>query len=209
MNPEWYFQTEGGPVKGPVTALQLKELASTGAISPSDLVKKGDTSSQWAKASAVKGLFTPQPQPTITATATGDEFFDDLLQRDETHEEVDTSSSENAGRPAYIPQQLETPATRRPQAPRRDFPALDLYAKVMGGLGKIMLVLSAIFLVLGIGTAAITLAWPLLVAGVSAAVLFLFAALGCYLVAEVVQLGTYYATLLEDIRSKIEPSQNS
>lgn len=205
MSLEWYFKVDGGPVKGPVDAVQLKALASSGAIRSSDLVKKGETSSQWVKASAVKGLFTPQPQPQPqpTTPATDDEFLDDWLYGEQPQSEELASYSEDADTPEYPSPKPEPPVTSSPQVARRDFPALDLYAKVMSGLGKLMLFASGIFLILGIGASAATGAWPLLVAGLSGAVLCLFAALGCYLVAEVVQLGTYYATLLEDIRNKL------
>lgn len=40
-------------------------------------------------------------------------------------------------------------------------------------------------------------------AGVSAAIFFIILALGCYFASEIVRLGLYYATLLEDIRNRL------
>ncbi|MCZ2342657.1 MAG: DUF4339 domain-containing protein [Bacteroidales bacterium] len=65
MAANWHYAT-GGEKHGPVTASQLKELATTGKLSPDDLVWREDMT-EWRKASTVKGLFPVQP---TTATET-------------------------------------------------------------------------------------------------------------------------------------------
>src|SRR6185437_8748690 len=65
---EWYFMS-GGEQQGPVTAAQLKGLASTGTLKPDDLVWN-QTMTEWVAARRVKGLpFAGQPAATKTAVA--------------------------------------------------------------------------------------------------------------------------------------------
>lgn len=63
MAANWHYAT-GGEKHGPVTASQLKELATTGKLSPDDLVWREDMT-EWRKASTVKGLFSDQPTTAI------------------------------------------------------------------------------------------------------------------------------------------------
>ncbi|MFO0811292.1 MAG: DUF4339 domain-containing protein [Gemmataceae bacterium] len=51
----WYYEHEGKP-GGPVTVSQLRQLASSGQLLPTDKVRKDDMT-KWVKARAVKGLF--------------------------------------------------------------------------------------------------------------------------------------------------------
>lgn len=75
MEKLWHY-AKGGEKHGPITAIQLKELATTGQISPDDLVWREDMQ-DWRQARSVKGLFpektTPpkQPPPTTASHATG------------------------------------------------------------------------------------------------------------------------------------------
>lgn len=78
---EWFYSCNGKQV-GPVAAADLKRLASTGGISPSDLIWK-DGWTDWKPAGSIKGLFAdalpsrpvPPPLPVATdakaSTATG------------------------------------------------------------------------------------------------------------------------------------------
>jgi hypothetical protein len=70
---EWFYQKDGAEI-GPVSAADLRQLASTGELQPTDPVRKADMD-RWAKASALKGLFPAadtevappppaKPQPT-------------------------------------------------------------------------------------------------------------------------------------------------
>lgn len=64
MNQEWYYSV-GGDRQGPVAAAELKKLAETGTLKPTDLVWK-DGMADWAPAKSIKGLFaagagTPAP----------------------------------------------------------------------------------------------------------------------------------------------------
>jgi hypothetical protein len=61
MAANWHY-AKGGDKHGPFTAAQLKELATTGQLSPDDLVWREDMK-EWRKASTVKGLFPTQPPP--------------------------------------------------------------------------------------------------------------------------------------------------
>lgn len=63
----WHY-ARGGEKHGPITTAQLKELATTGQLSPDDLVWREDMK-DWRKASTVKGLF-PEATPSVATTAT-------------------------------------------------------------------------------------------------------------------------------------------
>jgi hypothetical protein len=62
MATDWYYSNSGRK-RGPVTSSQLKALARTGKLLPTDLVWK-DGMSSWQPASKVKGLFPTAP-PSI------------------------------------------------------------------------------------------------------------------------------------------------
>lgn len=78
MAANWHY-AKGGKKHGPITAAQLKELATTGQLSPDDLVWREDMK-EWRKASTVKGLFSeqssvspaPPPPPTSRTNSTGE-----------------------------------------------------------------------------------------------------------------------------------------
>lgn len=52
---DWYYQTEKGAEAGPVSNSELKNLVSSGAVTPDTMLRKDDA--KWVKASAVGGLF--------------------------------------------------------------------------------------------------------------------------------------------------------
>ena len=52
---DWYYQTEKGTEAGPVSNSELKNLVSSGAVTPDTMLRKDDA--KWVKASAVGGLF--------------------------------------------------------------------------------------------------------------------------------------------------------
>lgn len=58
MAAQWHY-TKGSERHGPVSSDQLRQLAASGQLQPTDLVWK-DGMAEWQKASAVKGLFPPQ-----------------------------------------------------------------------------------------------------------------------------------------------------
>ncbi len=61
MATEWHYNT-GGERHGPVSVMQLKQLARNGELQPSDLLwKKG--LADWVPASKVKGLVPEQTEP--------------------------------------------------------------------------------------------------------------------------------------------------
>ena len=58
MANEWHFTLNGQPADSPVSAAQLKDLATGGQLQPTDMVwQEGMTG--WAPASSIKGLFPP------------------------------------------------------------------------------------------------------------------------------------------------------
>ena len=58
MANDWHFTLNGQPADSPVSAAQLKELATGGQLQPTDMVwQEGMTG--WAPASSIKGLFPP------------------------------------------------------------------------------------------------------------------------------------------------------
>jgi len=85
MEAPWYFAQQGQRV-GPVSSTQLKELAASGRLQPSDLVWK-EGMAQWAAASEIKGLFptatqaaAPETPPPLPVVSTG-HVVDDSMQR--------------------------------------------------------------------------------------------------------------------------------
>jgi hypothetical protein len=60
---EWYYAQQGQQ-HGPVTAAQLKQLAQSGGLLPTDLVWKQGMAN-WAPASAARGLFPQAPAVNI------------------------------------------------------------------------------------------------------------------------------------------------
>src|SRR4051794_2703415 len=81
MTQQWYFSRDGKTKSGPVSAAQLKELARSGRLVPTDqLWREGLT--QWMPATKVKGLF-PNDQsnpPEAVAVVTADLYTSDELQ---------------------------------------------------------------------------------------------------------------------------------
>ncbi len=70
----WYYQNDGAQ-HGPVDARTLKQLAASGQIQPSTLLRREDREN-WVKAASVKGLLpegvTPQSKSESSETPTSD-----------------------------------------------------------------------------------------------------------------------------------------
>ncbi len=71
-NPEWYYSKDNEQV-GPITAAELKELALSGQISPSDFIWN-EQWPEWKEAGSIKGFFPapkakPSPPPIPPASA--------------------------------------------------------------------------------------------------------------------------------------------
>lgn len=79
MSRSLWFYAHDGQTGGPVSVSQLRQLAASGRLLPTDRIRKEDMD-RWAKARAVKGLFTAADQPSTTAAeaAGGDTVFDFL-----------------------------------------------------------------------------------------------------------------------------------
>ena len=60
MSTQWFFAKDGskGKMHGPVSARELKRLAATGGLAPTDRVKR-DGMEKSVSARRVKGLFVP------------------------------------------------------------------------------------------------------------------------------------------------------
>lgn len=72
MNQEWYYAKGGKGRRGPVSANELRSLAGSGQIHPSDLVWK-EGMREWAEARKIKALFSDaaiMPPPTAGVSAT-------------------------------------------------------------------------------------------------------------------------------------------
>jgi hypothetical protein len=66
MASEWYYTQNGQPAKAPVTAAQLKQLATSGQLQPTDLVWQ-EGMPNWVPATSIKGLFSaPGVSPAVT-----------------------------------------------------------------------------------------------------------------------------------------------
>ena len=61
MANEWYYKTLHGDRQGPVSDMELKNLATSGALLPTDLIWK-EPMTEWRPASNVRGLFPEKPQ---------------------------------------------------------------------------------------------------------------------------------------------------
>jgi len=57
MSDEWYYKNSGNVEIGPISALELKQLAKNGTITGDTLIKKGD--GNWLKGDLIKGLIKP------------------------------------------------------------------------------------------------------------------------------------------------------
>jgi len=55
---KWFHQRYGQPLQGPFTAMQLKEMAASGQILPTDIVRR-EGAEMMVTARRVKGLFPP------------------------------------------------------------------------------------------------------------------------------------------------------
>ena len=68
MANDWHFTLNGQPADNPVSAAQLKQLATAGQLQPTDMVwQEGMTG--WAPASSIKGLFPPSKLAPPTPAA--------------------------------------------------------------------------------------------------------------------------------------------
>ena len=81
MADTWYYSQQGQRC-GPVTSDQLKQLANSGQLQPTDLVWKTGMA-QWVKAQTIKGLTfhaseTPPPMPVSSVNPVGDAPLDFL-----------------------------------------------------------------------------------------------------------------------------------
>lgn len=63
MSEKWYYG-RGGATVGPVSALDLKQLASSGQLAPTDLVWK-EGMRDWVPAEQLKGLFDVHAAPAL------------------------------------------------------------------------------------------------------------------------------------------------
>lgn len=80
MNAQWYYML-GDKKLGPVTAGQLKQLAQTGQLQPTDHVWKEGMAS-WLPAEKVKGLFPPASEPptiSLETTASDNQGIQDVV----------------------------------------------------------------------------------------------------------------------------------
>jgi hypothetical protein len=65
---QWYYQPRGGKQVGPVSGTELRQLAASGQLSPTDLVWK-EGMGAWVPASSIKGLFNSNPAPPLVSAA--------------------------------------------------------------------------------------------------------------------------------------------
>jgi hypothetical protein len=64
---EWHYTINGQPAAVPVNAAQLKQLAESGQLKPTDLVWQ-DGMLEWSPAGSIKGLFPPGKNLSDSAT---------------------------------------------------------------------------------------------------------------------------------------------
>lgn len=80
---KWYYARNNQSV-GPLSATQLRELAATGVLSPTDLVRRSG-SPRWVVASKVKGLFA-RSHPAVPVAAPADAVLSQPVSVLLTHE---------------------------------------------------------------------------------------------------------------------------
>ena len=68
MATEWYYTNNGQQAPVPVSAAQLKQLATSNQLQPTDLVWQ-DGMENWMPASSIKGLFGGPTRPAIEQPA--------------------------------------------------------------------------------------------------------------------------------------------
>jgi hypothetical protein len=68
MSNQWYFTQNGGEMLGPCTSKELKILASSGKLLPTDTIRK-EGMEKPVRARRLKGLFTPPAGKAGTETA--------------------------------------------------------------------------------------------------------------------------------------------
>jgi hypothetical protein len=68
---KWFVQANGEQV-GPMTVGELRLLAATGRLHPTDRVRK-DTISRWTRAKSVRGLFAAVPEEVAVMAGDGDD----------------------------------------------------------------------------------------------------------------------------------------
>lgn len=212
MAGEWHYR-KGDRKFGPIDAVQLKALATSGAIVGDDLVMR-DGHGQWVKASAVKGLFAgPVPAaaapvpPQLPNRTIGDgdtDRSDSFFSRGP----VSTGATvAEADFPAESPRHNPFedgggfPSRPRPAGTHRDFPWLKAVSSI--------LTIIAVLAIIGAGCALVTLVFAATqqnTVGIAASLGLLVASIAIAIVyfalSEGINLALYVASLLEAIRDK-------
>ena len=67
---QWYYRRHGRQ-RGPYSPKQFKQLAVTGAIQPTDEIRKGDMD-EWVPGTKIEGLFPRTPVAPPLPRGTGD-----------------------------------------------------------------------------------------------------------------------------------------
>jgi hypothetical protein len=93
MPSEWFYTINGQQAQAPATAAQLKQMATSGQLQPTDLVWQ-EGMANWAPASSIKGLFgpsnrtsSPDQAPLVEAPAVGKTRGRGKRRKDEEEEE--------------------------------------------------------------------------------------------------------------------------
>ncbi len=134
MAHEWFIKRTDSE-QGPLSAEELKQLALSGQIAPTDLVRRADMV-DWKQASSVKGLFSeqsPPPIPPLPASAATNSV-EQPTSTDSPNiessapsfgEKIKASLSELLGT-AKAAKELTTAQTRRAKLSNLDLPAAYL-----------------------------------------------------------------------------------
>ena len=77
MTQEWYYTTDGQTHLGPVSTDELKRLARSGKLAPTDMVQMAGVP-KWVPAAKVKGLFDGAVPPAVVEPDPGVPSADDL-----------------------------------------------------------------------------------------------------------------------------------
>ncbi len=61
MTDQWYYTKDGKNKVGPFPFVVLQQLAGSGVVQPTDMVRQEGGPPQWVQAQSVPGLFSPTP----------------------------------------------------------------------------------------------------------------------------------------------------
>lgn len=170
MAEQWYY-TEKGKEMGPVPTAELKRMATSGSLKPTDMVWQEDLPT-WVRAATIKGLFPEAGAITARSGPTAARSTNPTRRPRDAGEDDDPKPRRARRNPDYDDEEEDDDdrSVRRRKRRRRDtsgMPAGVVAALVVGGiLGLLLIVGVVVYLVGGSGGNAPAMAGGALAPGV-------------------------------------------